>query len=363
MKNKIALASAFLAAASFSTAEIVINDFLSFEGFVDSSYSHTDLNKFVDLSENENSFGVDQVEISWLFDFDTVTAQIDLQYEGDSNDDGELVEQAFVTYHLDNGGAITAGRYASMIGFEAFEPTGLYQYSTAYDVQGLDLSVLPGYAQGVKYTHESDATFFGISIQDEAYDLGANRLGGNEGDSSHAVEVAGAFDMGNGLAFFLGGVYEDGEDANSTAINAYTTFETGAWIFAAEVNYGDLENGGPFASALADLADDLGLDDASADNEEVLQFLLMANFAYSDQASVTGRFTYSDNQVDGEADGFTGELEMKIAKYTAAHNYAFTDNLLLVTELSYVDGEIKVEGEGSDRFDGLQAAVELLFTF
>jgi len=38
MKNKIAIASAFLAAASFSTAEIVVNDFLSFEGFVDSSY-------------------------------------------------------------------------------------------------------------------------------------------------------------------------------------------------------------------------------------------------------------------------------------------------------------------------------------
>ena len=42
MKNKIALASAFMAASSLATAEIVINDFLSFEGFVDMSYTHTD---------------------------------------------------------------------------------------------------------------------------------------------------------------------------------------------------------------------------------------------------------------------------------------------------------------------------------
>jgi len=43
MKTKIAIASAFIAASSFSTAEIVVNDFLSFEGFVDMSYSTTSI--------------------------------------------------------------------------------------------------------------------------------------------------------------------------------------------------------------------------------------------------------------------------------------------------------------------------------
>jgi hypothetical protein len=124
----------------------------------------------------ENSFEVDQVEISWLFDFDAVTAQIDLEYEGDSlipsGEDDELVEQAFVNYALGNGDVVTAGRYASMLGFEAYEPTGLYQYSTAYDIaSGFNFQE---YVQGVKYTRESDTSFFGISIQDEAFDNGAN---------------------------------------------------------------------------------------------------------------------------------------------------------------------------------------------
>ena len=83
---------------------------------------------------SENSFGIDQVEISWLFDFDAVTAQVDLEYE--EGDDGVEVEQAFVNYALGNGDVVTAGRYASMLGFEAFEPTGLYQYSTAYNASG-----------------------------------------------------------------------------------------------------------------------------------------------------------------------------------------------------------------------------------
>jgi hypothetical protein len=376
MKNKIAIASAFLAASSFSMGEIVVNDFLSFEGFVDSSYSHTDSELDLDgqsrMNANENSFQVDQVEISWLFNFDTVTAQIDLQYEGDSNEgmneDGELVEQAFVNYALANGGVVTAGRYASMLGFEAFEPTGLYQDSFAYAIGNLgDASVLPLYAQGVKYTIEGDTTFFGISIQDQAYDLGSDRLGGNEGDSSHAVEVAGALDLGNGVSLFLGGVLEDGEDDNSHAINAYATYETGAWLFAAEVNFGDLAAGTDLSTEIASITGEaFGLNegDVTTADEEVLQFLLMANYAYSEQASVTGRLTYSDHEGDIEG-GITDTFEGDVTKLTLAHNYAFTDNLLLVTEVSHVDGDWDVGAfdPADASFGGTQVAISLLFSF
>ena len=40
-------------------------------------------------NESDNSFQVDQVEISWLFNFDAVTAQIDLEYE--DGDDGDMM--------------------------------------------------------------------------------------------------------------------------------------------------------------------------------------------------------------------------------------------------------------------------------
>lgn len=396
MKNKIAIASAFMAASSFSMGEIVINDFLSFEGFVDMSYSHTDVEldgsntgapgNTPDLDESDNSFDIDQVEINWLFDFDPVTAQIDLAYEGSDSpragygdDDDGIVEQAFATYHFDNGGAITAGRYASMLGFEAFEPTGLYQFSFAYDMLVGDVSVLPLYSQGVKYTYEQDMTFFGISVQDSAYDFDEDRLGGDD-RSSYAVEVAGSIAMDNGLSFFLGGVYEDGEDAagndaDAYTINAYTTFETGAWIFAAEVNYSDSDRGmglgalseaidndnwpfpggSPFTGDISDQSD-----------EEVLQALLMANFAYSENASVTGRITYSDHEADALGNGVPIGMDADFFKYTLAHGYAFTDNLFLVAEVSYVDGEFDADSANNSvdyDIEGLQGAVELIFSF
>ena len=68
MKHKIAITSAFLAASSLTMAEIKINEFLSFEGFVDMSYSHSDTD-FEGEGGSDNSFGIDQVEIDWLFNF------------------------------------------------------------------------------------------------------------------------------------------------------------------------------------------------------------------------------------------------------------------------------------------------------
>ena len=69
-----------------------------------------------------------------MFNFGKVTAQVDLQYENNAGGQNDTeVEQAFVSYDLGNGSALTMGRYESMLGLEAKEPTGLYQFSTAYD--------------------------------------------------------------------------------------------------------------------------------------------------------------------------------------------------------------------------------------
>ena len=352
MKNKIAIASAFLAATSFSMGEIVVNEFLSFEGFVDSSYSHTNSDEDAGGQESNNSFQVDQVEISWMFNFDVVTAQIDLEYE-DGGEGGDIyddeVEQAFVNYALGNGDVITAGRYASMLGFEAFEPTGLYQYSTAYtinDVSG-NSTVPQGfqgiseYVQGVKFTRTSDTTFFGISLQDQSFGTNAGRLGGDsneagegdqDDDSSYAVEVAGSIDLGNGFNLFAGVALEDADSGDNELFNFYATYETGAWLFAAELNVGENEQLG------------------ALDDVDYSSGLLMANYAYSDVASVTGRISMVEIE--------TGADDYDFKKYTVAHNYALADNLLLVAEISM--GELEDDG---DDYDITEFAVELLFTF
>jgi len=395
MKNKIAIASAaFIAAAGASQAEIVINEYLSFEGFIDMSYAHYDGELDGITDESDNNFAIDQVEINWLFDFDPVTAQIDFDYE-DNDEDTVEVEQAFANYHFDNGGTVTAGRYDSMLGFEAFEPTGLYQFSFAYGlpniagdliaglgggaIAGDDVSAVssalfpvgPRQSQGVKFTHDTDTTFFGISLQDGVSNY-EGRLGGdNDRDGTgfdgggYGIEVAGSVILADGLTWFLGAFHEDGDGLNTTnintgdteayAINSYITFETGAWIFAGEVTYGENEWDSDLSPA-GTLPVDLEV--------ESLNALLMANFAYSDQGSITGRLSYVDSEVD--VDTVAGDIEFDYLKYTLAHNWAFSDNLLLVTELSYTDGDIDdstfITGIDED-FDELLLAAELIFSF
>ncbi len=375
MKNKIVILVAFLVASSLTRAEIVINDFLSFEGFVDMSYSHEereskltygeyDANGNNDLSDSgdfaegsiegngsDNDYGIDKVEISWLFDFDPITTRIDLVHEDSNGAQDTEVEQAFVTYSFDDGSAFIAGRFASMLGFEAFEPTGLYQKTFAYDfgyeldISSLGLSsraitvlnsvvdgALPEYNDGVKYTYETDTKGFGIALLDG--DEGERQLGGS--DSGYAIEVAGAFDLGNGLGFFIGGRHDEKDAGDNQIINLYATYENGPWTYAAELVFGD--------------------DDAVS--VETTQGLLMANYTYSDQASVTGRLSHLSAEVG--ADDLNG------LKYTLAHNYAFTDNLALITEVGLVESEADGLVNGVDvdfDYDTLSFGVELLSTF
>ena len=359
MKNKIAIATAFFAASCLSFAEIALTDSLSVEGFADMSYSHTEDDRAA-ADHTENSHNLDQVEITFLFDSDVLIAQLDLQWEDGT---GYSVDQAFTSYSPGNDIVITVGRYDSMLGFEASEPTGLFQYSGAYssdseifidnDVTFSDI-ITPETNNGLKLSYETDTEFLALSLQDGAF-FGDGRLGSDTDSdtsadlvaqltgtvepelSSYAIETAYAKDLGNGFNALIGAVFETtdvGNGANdleieSTAINAFVTYETGAWLFVGEYNM-------------------TTHDISTADECEIDSFLVMANCSYSDRASITGRVSHVD--VDSFLDA---------TKFTLAHNYAFTKNLMLVTEISAIDYEFAGGADG----ETLEGALELLFTF
>ena len=279
MKNKIAIASAFLAASSFSFAEIALTEGLSVEGFVDTSYT--------DSSANDASFDLDQVEISFLFESGAVSAQIDVDYEG--TDDGDL-DQAFISYDA-YGVTVSAGGMDSQLGFEAFEAPGLYTNSLAYGA-----SQLPGTDIGVKVTKQLDeVSSLGVALVDEGSFIGDESAAGDT-----VVEVAYGRDLGNGFGAFVG--YRS-DVAGDDLINAYVTYETGALLLAAEI----------------------------VDGEEDTDLQLLANYAYADNASVTVRYTKEEN-AGNPGNGLAADDDLDII--TVAHNLALADNLRLTTELS-----------------------------
>ena len=89
----------------------------------------------------------------------------------------------------------------------------------------------------------------------------------------------------------------------------------------------------------------------------------MANFAYSEKASVTARVSYVDHVYEDEPGDFDSEFDF--FKLTLAHGYAFTDNLFLVNEISYIDGYAYngEDGTADSDFDSLIFAAELIFSF
>ena len=114
----------------------------------------------------------------------------------------------------------------------------------------------------------------------------------------------------------IGAAYEDADDlGDSHIINAYVTYETGAWLFAAEVN--------SFETDLTTTGD-----------IELLSGLLMANYAYNDTSSVTARVSIEDADTDAQGD-------VEIVKYTLAHNKALADNLALIAEISIADARYR----------------------
>ena len=298
MKNKIAIASALIAASSFSFAEIDLTETFSVKGFINTVYSDnsgsTDLDQFDNvINDNDAEFNVDEIEISFLFDFGSVSGQVDTQY-GVFNADQQgtftntSVDQAFIDYDV-FGGTLRAGYFDSKLGYEAFEAVDRVTGSTAYNN-----SQLPGTDSGLRFTKQLDeVSSIDVAILDRGSFLGDEGVDLNANEADTVIEVAYGRDLGNGFNAFVGfRSAANGDDL----INAYVTYETGAMTFAAEIVDGETE---------ADL-----------------QFL--ANYAYSDTASVTVRYTTEEGA--GNADD--------LDQIAIAHQIALADSLMLTTELN-----------------------------
>jgi hypothetical protein len=282
MKNKIAIASAFLAASSFSFAEIALTESLSVEGFIDTAYTNG--------NESNSSFDLNEVEISFLFDAGAVSAQVDTEYTTDAGS-GEL-DQAFISYDV-FGGTLSAGLMDTQLLLAAKEAPGLYTNSLPY---GLD-------AQPVA----DEALNFTVQL-DEVSTLGISFVNGTNGfigdnDEDNIIEVAYGRDLGNGFGVFVGA--RSAEDDDNDLVNAYVTYETGAMMFAAEILEADSGNA----------------------------YQLLANYAYADNASITVRLS------NIEANGVDVDIT------TIAHQLALSDNLCITTEFSDFGDAVNIAGD------------------
>ena len=72
--------------------------------------------------------------------------------------DGNL-EEAVITYDFGGGFSVSAGKMLTYMGFEAFDPTNMYQYSYAYDFGNTAVqSIYDAYDVGVSLITELTIT-------------------------------------------------------------------------------------------------------------------------------------------------------------------------------------------------------------
>ena len=149
-----------------AAAGIELGEGLSVTGFVDMSLLVTD----VDGSPSSKTFGIDQVETDFLYaGSGGVSAEVDIEYGESGSGNGEdetFVEQAFITKKFNDSFSLKAGRFLSYSGWEAEEPTGLFQYSGT----GYAPYFYGYYQQGVSAYYDAGKVDFMASVVNSAFD-------------------------------------------------------------------------------------------------------------------------------------------------------------------------------------------------
>ena len=315
MKNKI-LATLVAFGLVGSVSAIEINDNLSINGFIDSSYNKTDNA----VSANTESLGLDEIEVNFLLNVGSVSGAIHVDTEGGT--DSVDIEQAHFTYSLDNGVSFTLGRYGSALGLEREDPAGLYTYSRAYGSNDNGDSynygnIDAGSVEGLTVSYSAEDFTVAVSFQEAAgADLVAEDL-----NTEISVSYTGVENVVIGAGYFSDNAATAAAERNVFGVNA--TYTAGKALIGAEY---------------------ISADDGDTTTGEDA-FLVLVDYDVSDKLGVAVR--YSEWEVSNT---------LEYSKITIAPNYALTESLGAILEYSDLD-------TGSANLDADQIALELTYTF
>ena len=295
------------------SAEIKLTDDLSISGFLDMSSTTTSGGDETDIG-----LSFDQFELDFHLNQGSVAARVDIDSTARTiGGQGVQLEQGYVTYTLPestvSGVSIKAGRFLSAMGFEAAEPTGLYQYSFSEGIP------YPGYHNGIG-VDVKPAKQVGIYVA-----LLSGVWNVNDTDVKNpGIEAQVALTPMEQLTAKVGYAMDKMEDYSQSELNAWVQFAQGSLTLAGEIDM--LTNWG-------------------ADGKNGMHFLGMANVSLADMISapvaVTLRFS-----------GISLDDEDSSTEFTLSPSYSATDNWLLLAEFKQrLDAEETI------------IALESLFTF
>ena len=265
-----------------------------------------ELSGFIDMSflsdDGAKSLSLDQLEVDFSSDLgDGISVRADMN----AMSADVVLEQAYIAYETGSGVGLTLGKFLSCTGWEAAEPTAMYQYSYSATL------VYGGYQHGIAASYGKEK--FGLygAIVSSVWD------GNDTAFDDFGIEAQVSLMPVDGLTAKIALAREDGfthatqpEPFDRALINIWAAYETGPLTAAVELN-----GLGNWEGADGNLY------------ESGVGYLAMANYGISDKIGVTARYsalTLSDN-VAGGPDHTTSEI-------TVAPRYTVSDNWGLIAE-------------------------------
>jgi hypothetical protein len=321
MKEKIlAMLVAFGLVGSVSAIEV--NDKLSINGFIDSSWSSTDSG----AANDDVNLGVDEIELNFLFNAGGVSGEVHVDNDGTPapGSDNINIEQAHLSYGFEGGILLTLGRFNTALGLETEDPGGVYGTQRLYQNNANNLGDIDsnGGQEGLSVGYSAEqfsasiTAFNAVGVDEE------DAAGEDDLDFELALAFTGLENMtlGGGFQSLNGSTVGPVADRDVTSLNA--TYTAGQLLIGAEWVSIDTEGG----------------TDESA-------WGVVADYDISDVLGVSVRYSDEDN-----ADGAGNEGD----RLSIAPNYSITDSLGAILE--YTTANV-----GDDDWDSI--SLELTFTF
>ena len=317
MKNKI-LATLVAFGLVGSASAIEINDNLSINGSIDGSISKTDVGSGT-ATGDLGHWGADEIEVDFLFNVGSVSGEVHLDSGFDSHGDENLdIEQAHFTYSLENGIALTFGKYGSALGLEREDPAGLYTYSRAYQDSGFNLGNVDANArEGLTISYSAEAWTLGVSVENESGELRVDNAK-DDLDFTVALSYTGIENVS-----FNAGYRKDNQSVATDEVdivNVNATYQAGKALLGAEY---------------------------TKTNETVDRdaMLILVDYDVSDKLGLAVRYST-------EADSLTTDINT----ITLTPNYAITESLGAILEYSDINRD-------AANSDSDLIALELTYTF
>ena len=293
IKNKLLSLASILVVSNVSAIEIgPTGSGLELSGFVDLYFKSQNKVETTEVSQVE-------IDLDWEDGPVSVSVDIDLY---DSTTNGATLEEAIITYAFGNGFSVTGGKRLSYLGFEAYDPINMYQFSYAYDAVGTQ-DIYDAYDEGFTIDYAGDMFSVGIFSSAE-----------QDGGFEYALAFTGVENL------TVKAIWADWDAYEATTY--WASYQLDKLLLAVEVAERDNTTG-----------------------TDIEGWLIMGNYSVNDALALTLR--YSEEEVG------TTDYE----KFTISPSYAFTDSLSGLIEYSTYDSSVAASEPGD------LLAVEIIFTF